>query len=191
MHLAGKAGIDAAVKYGLRPTASSGHFSRHLDSVLRWRKHDHSLLSVSVPTFSRATSCRTVSQVPFHTFHEHLALDFADEVGARTRLRETATSGRLPPCYYQHPVVREAAGNQWVIPLAVCLDFVPYAVNDSVLGIWVVNLMNDRRYLHSVLRRRSLCLCGCKGWCSLHPLFMSLVWCLRALAAGTLPAKGP
>ena len=144
MHLAGKAGIAEAVRYGHRPGANSGHYSRHLDPILRWRKHDASLLAINVPTFSRSMICRTVTKMPIFAVHEHLAYDFANEVGGRTRLREAVQEQRLPPCYYNHPVVR-SAGESWVIPLAVYLDFVPYAINDSVLGIWVVNLMNERQ----------------------------------------------
>eukprot|EP00974_Lingulodinium_polyedra_P055833 5369529-Lingulodinium_polyedra.AAC.1 len=77
--------------------------------------------------------------MPIVTVHELLPYDFAQEVGSRTRLREAVEQNHLPPVYYQHPVVAAALqrGECNVIPLAVYMDFVPYAANDSVLGIWV------------------------------------------------------
>ena len=42
--------------------------------------------------------------------------------------------GGLPPCYWDHPVVREAAEGEIVIPVAVYADGAPYSLNDSVIG---------------------------------------------------------
>jgi hypothetical protein len=112
----------------------------------------------------------------------------ASEVGERTRLREAIASKSLPSCYYKHPVVMSASEDELVIPIAVYLDFVPYALNDSVLGLWVQNMINDRRYLFAVFRKRTACICGCRAWCSLHALLSALAWSLRAMAVGKWPS---
>ena len=98
-----------------------------------------------------------------------------------TRLREKKNSGDLPRIYLQHPVVT-ANPNEPVIPLALFVDAVPYAQNDSVLGWWGLNLLTGQRYLYGILRKRVMCRCGCKGWCGYHVLLRYTTWCLQALA---------
>jgi hypothetical protein len=44
--------------------------------------------------------------------------------------------------------------------------------------------------LSVVFRKRFLCKCGCKGWCSMYPIFAFLHWGFRALAEGTHPLDG-
>ena len=186
MYWAGKAGITSANKYGFRPDASSGHYSRHLDPILKFKSHNETLYEIGVAGLNKAELSRVVLQIPVAPPHEALPYDAASEVGFRTKLREAITSNSLPPCYYKHPVVTGSPGDL-VIPIAIYLDFVPYAENDSVLGLWIHNLINDRRYIFAVFRRRTACICGCRSWCSIYGLLTALAWSLRALARGQWP----
>eukprot|EP00969_Alexandrium_andersonii_P272161 12028610-Alexandrium_andersonii.AAC.1 len=56
------------------------------------------------------------------------------------KMNEAMSSGTLPEAYFQHPVVkRHGAGR--VCPLALYCDDVPYSGTDSVLGVWIENLL--------------------------------------------------
>ena len=60
----------------------------------------------------------------------------------RTRLRETIEERRFPPCYYANPLVQAhglggGGGGDIVFGAwALFIDGVPYAVGDSMLGLW-------------------------------------------------------
>ena len=77
------------------------------------------------------------------------------------------------------------------IPLALFLDGVQYANRDSMLVINVTNLLTEQKHVVAVLRKRLMCgkkaSCGCRGWCSLWPLWQFLSWSLGALAVATYP----
>ena len=186
MWWAGKGGLREAIPYGFRPGAPSGHYSRHLDPLLGFKQHNKSLYEIDVPGHSKADLSRTQLTMPVAPVHEVMGQAF-EEVGFRTRLREAVASKALPPCYFQHPTVR-ANPDELVAPASIYLDFVPYSQTDSLLCIWLVSVFTEQRFLFAVLRKRSICQCGCKGWCSLNALFRALVWSLKALASGKWPS---
>ena len=188
MFFAGRAGLGKCKKYGHRPGAPSGHYARHLDPILGFKHFNTKFYEVKIPSHSKVDMSRTMHTSPMLMPHETLIYDMIAEPGAITKLNEQVTSNSLPPCYYEHVVVRNNAGmSQHVVPIDVYLDFVPYTITDSVLGVWVHNIITNRRYLVAVLRKRTLCTCGCKGWCSFHSLFAALTWSLRSLAHGRWP----
>eukprot|EP00969_Alexandrium_andersonii_P301299 13320150-Alexandrium_andersonii.AAC.1 len=39
------------------------------------------------------------------------------------------------------------------------------------------------------IRKKRLCRCGCRGWCTLDPLFRWVHWVIAALACGVFPAR--
>eukprot|EP00974_Lingulodinium_polyedra_P057325 5515057-Lingulodinium_polyedra.AAC.1 len=80
-----------------------------------------------------------------------------------------------------------AGGDTPVFPLALYLDGVGYQNRDSCLGIWVVNLVTNRRHLFSVTRKRDRCRCGCGSWCTLHALMSFTAWVVEVLATGRYP----
>ena len=73
------------------------------------------------------------------------------------------------------------------MPLSLYMDGVPYSKTDSMLGIWAYNEISKMRHLMVILRRRCWCRCGCKGWCSLFPIWKFVAWCFNALALGRMP----
>ena len=118
--------------------------------------------------------------------HELLAQELAENPQILRDLRESVERGDWPPSYTEHPVVRSAPAGT-VLPLAVYLDGVPFSKSDGFLAFWVYNLLTMRRHLVAVLRKSFACTCGCKRWCSLHPIFSFLHWTLAALAHGAFP----
>ena len=127
----------------------------------------------------------TIDTLPLH---EQLAEELEGDPACRLTLAQWRIEGRLPPTYWQHPVTQDASGEA-VMPFALYLDGVPYSQTDSVLGMWGVNLVTGKRFLFAALRKKLCCQCGCRGWCTLHPLFALAAWSLRALAAGVWPTR--
>ena len=62
-------------------------------------------------------------------------------------------------------------------------------MEDGVLGIWLVNFLTGERFLLVVLRKKLWCTCGCRGWCTLFPIFAFIIWSLRAMAAKLHPTE--
>ena len=72
--------------------------------------------------------------------------------------------------------------------MSLYLDAVPYSQTDSVLGIWLTDMLNQKRYCMALVRKKLACRCGCKGWCTLHAVFLFVKWVIQALSLGVYPA---
>eukprot|EP00959_Pyramimonas_sp_CCMP1952_P332137 6954662-Pyramimonas_sp.AAC.1 len=73
------------------------------------------------------------------------------------------------PVYADNPTVRQAYadGLQRPLPPAFYLDGVQYQAQaagraDTVLGLWVINMLSGRRHLVSALKGLDQCGCGCR-----------------------------
>jgi hypothetical protein len=179
-YYASRAGATGPVAtYALRPDASSGHFQRHVDKAANLRDPDQ-FYHLEVPGFRRV---RTTMQVEVLLPHEQLHKEVCDSPGLRERLRNAT----WPASFAQHPVVRAARG-QPVLPLALYLDGAQYSkAGASVLVFVVVNLLSGLRHLVCVLDKRRVCKCGCRGWCTFHPIMAFLRWSFAVLASGLHP----
>ena len=101
------------------------------------------------------------------------------------------------PAYCQHPVVvtEVSNGRPKPLPVGIYLDGIRYLLQaagrqDTVLGVWLINLVSGKRHLLCSQRSSDTCLCGCRGWDSLYPLLLTVQWMLRAMTVGkTPPAK--
>ena len=96
----------------------------------------------------------------------------------------------LPPAYHEHPAVvaaKLADPEAVTAPLCLYMDAVPYSQTDGVLGVWIECMATSAHWLCGVIRRRNICRCGCKGWCSYYPLFSTLLWSIRCLSLGVFP----
>ena len=76
-------------------------------------------------------------------------------------------------------------------PFAIFIDGLPYALDDSVIGFWNVDVITGVRQLSAILRKRRMCRCGCRGWCSLYPFFQSMRWQYESLSRGEYPLDRP
>ena len=94
----------------------------------------------------------------------------------------------LPDQYWDHPVVLQDP-ESLIYPIGIYIDGVPYSLTDGVIGFWMINLITQKRYLISLLRKRNICKCGCKGWCSIFQFFLELHWELEILADGKHPSR--
>jgi hypothetical protein len=186
MFWADKAGISEAKAFALRPEAPSGHASRKLRLALG-HTGSPGLYEAEMPGHARRDLERSSHSVSVLPLHEQLAQSLDGDVGALTKLAERRAADDLPLAYTQHKVVLDNPGDI-VIPIAVFLDAVPYSQTDSVLGCWGLNVLTGRRFLFSVIRKRHVCRCGCRGWCTYNVLFMLTRWSLESLALGVWPA---
>ena len=188
MYHAGRAGIHPANTFGLQPDSSSGHYSRKVKKKLGWGK-SADFYDLDVVGHAKHDLERTVHVVPTIPAHEQMSEDLKHDKKAADALRaRLGKEGGLPPSYYEHPVVRGAQPDELVWPIAIYLDGVPYSHTDGVIGFWFINLISGNRYLPSILRKRHMCQCGCRGWCTFFTIFLYLKWSLSALKDNTFPS---
>ena len=189
MHWAEKAGVGEAKKFALNPQASSGHFGRKLRSVLGYT-NSQGLYEMEVPGRQKHGIERCPVVLPCLPLHEQIASDLEESPRLTFAVREWIASKDVPPAYWEHPVVRSrTAAEPPPVPIAIFIDAVPYSLTDSILGFWGLNLLNQQRYLFAAVRKRHMCSCGCKTWCTMFPLHCLTRWSLEALAAGTWPSS--
>ena len=181
-----EAGIECAGAYALRPgSASQGHYSRKLKRTMGYDDCKE-IYELDIPGHRKHDLERTSHATATLPLHEQVAKHLETDVGTLTALAERIAADDLPEVYKNHEVVLANPDKQ-VVPLALFVDAVPYAANDSCLGWWCVSLLTGRRFLYGVQRKRYVCRCGCKGWCSYHPMLEFTSWSVRALAAGRMP----
>lgn len=178
-------------KAGFNPsTRSTGHFQRHLDSVLGVRMRNDSWYTLKVPSRSKGWAVRQVRATPVLLPHGELQAELEASGTYAAELQIAHDNGSLPPLFYNHP--GRALGNHALerlyAPLGIFIDGVRTIAGDAAIGFWLVNLITERRHLFAVLRKRCLCSCGCKGWCSYFVILDYLRWSLTALAKGLWPS---
>lgn len=184
---AGVRGADFA-SMAAAPDKSTGFYQKVVDRAL---PPFGPLYMVPTPVMQRSAVHREVRAVPVNPLHEAIAREVRQDPLILERVREH----RWPAAYTNHPLVVEARaqGKQWPLPLALYMDGVRYTAplagrSDSILGIWAYNGVTEKRHYLASLRAQDTCKCGCRGWCSLYPLMLSLAWSLRALAEGRRPS---
>ncbi|CAK0828552.1 unnamed protein product [Prorocentrum cordatum] len=188
MYYVGIAGIDKAAKVGMRPGSHSGNEQRKINDHIGRTQDRDEMYFLSLPCFDNSSLARSVRQLPVFVPHEQLDVGVGPH--ARTSLREAIDSNELPNSYAQHPVVvRHGSRDDPVRPLCLYLDGVPYSHTDSVIGVWVECFVDGARHLVAALRKKSLCRCGCRGWCSISALTSFLRWSFAAMADKRYPEK--
>ena len=165
LYWAGKAGIAEAKKYMINPDSSIGHFSRKFKAAVGHTEKRRDLYEADCAQYDTFSMSRVVSPLLLLPAHEQVAADLEEDAGARLKLSHARRNGELPPAYWTHPVVRGARDDELVMPFALFVDGVGYSLVDAVIGFWLVNLISGARFLFAVLRKKTICRCGCKGWC--------------------------
>ena len=56
------------------------------------------------------------------------------------------------------------------MPWCLYMDGVAYSLSDTVLGIWIYNMVTGTRMQIALIRKRIVCACGCRGWCAYWPI---------------------
>jgi len=184
-HWASKAGaLGAVANFALSPDSPSGHFQRKIDAAtgVCMSAEKARMYSVPVPQYSKCDAYRTnhdmVIQLPHEVLH--------DEIKNNPQATEVELEPEWTEAYETHPVV-QSHPDRGVVPYAMYLDGISFTKTDSLLGVFVYSLITLTRHLVAVFRKSHLCRCGCKGWCSLYPVFRVLRWSFECLAAGFFP----
>ena len=176
-------GADWAA-YGLPPDSQTGKYQRRLDELLPGAG---TLVPVKTPCIDRKEPIRSTMHLLVRPLHESLWEEVRDD----RDILEKVDRKVWPPCYENHRVVREcrARGDPSPVPLSLYLDGVRFTSplagrSDTALGIWGINLVSSKRHLIATLRSLDFCRCGCKGWCTLWPVYFFIAACLRCLVLG-------
>ena len=104
------------------------------------------------------------------------------------------------PVYTGHPVTKEiiSEGGSPPMPVTIFADGVRYSSQigvkaHSCIGVWCRFSFNERRHLLCAVRSQMLCSCGCRGWCSLLPIWShiahSLSICLSTQSTRLKPCQ--
>jgi len=171
-------------KYALRPGAPTGHYQRKVDSAsgVDLRQDAQEMYKIEVPQHSKYDLSGTPHAMVVRPPHEELT----KEVEKDSALLDPLEGEEWAQNYHQHPVVLRNPGRK-ILPYAFYLDGISFGVRDSLLGLFVYNLRSKTRHLCAILRRSHMCQCGCRGWCSLYPIFEFLRWSFECLAVGSYP----
>jgi hypothetical protein len=161
------AGMPGIVKdYGLPPGRQPGKYQRHLNPLLGFDARRASAYQLKVPGQTATDFGRAELTLPMVPPREAADQDVQEDSSAAVRLQDAIDTDSLPPSYWAHPIVRAATSP--VMPYGLYLDGVPYSQTDSVLGVWLFNMITGVRMLIALMPKKVACACGCKGWCSYH-----------------------
>ena len=179
-----------ATELALKPSSPTGHFQRHLDKCLGLLDYvDEHSYTLRLPGTDRHSESREVFDIPVVPPHEALADELGKATGAKEKLAEAIANREWGRAYMEHPVVQRAPTGQVVWPLALYVDGVPFQRRDSLVAFVGYSLVTQTRHLLAVLRKSSMCTCGCLGWCSVAPVFAMLHWSFGAMARATAPTR--
>ena len=189
MYYAGNAGLGKSRKLGMPPGKPSGHYSRKVRRHIGRHEDRKEMYLLPTTCFYQAALARAERHVPVFVPHEQLYSDAVSEE-MRTRLREAITNEELPRSYYEHPLVRQYnTMEDPMLPLNVYMDGVPYSHTDSVIGIFIENFISGQRYAIGVIRKKLLCRCGCRGFCSINAILSFVAWSFRCMRDGYFPSR--
>ena len=180
----------AASKYGMKPNLPEHRYQRKLDGVLGFKQQDAKLMHITVPGQGKHDLHCTERTLPVLPPHESILEEVSENPSLQENLGLYAGGEDWDLTSYRGHVVTQQPGPP-VFPIVLYFDGVPYSKTDSILGIWVYNEVSGRRHMAVILRKRNFCKCGCKGWCTLWPVWRMLHWSFAALARGRHPTERP
>jgi len=174
----------AVGSWGMRPDAQSGHYQRHIDQKLKVSSRRNSMFKLPLPLYSKHSRGRIIRDVSVQVPHEVLDAEARADMCYPDTLARAVRERSLPPAYY------DGGGADDVGAAALYTDGVQFSKKDSVLGIWIYNVLLGTRHLCVPLRKSWLCRCGCRGWCTLVVVFEFLAWSLDCAKRGVFPEDG-
>ena len=185
----GGLGGDSLKKLAKKPgDPHTGHYSAKFDSATGQNLNDPNFCYVTMPVYSPAEGARITR--PVCTLPPQLTLE--DECNSYADFDSALAKyvADMPPAYTTHPVVEKSPPGT-VLPLAMYMDGVQYTVRGNLIGVWLVNMVSERRHLVLTLRKGVVCKCGCHGWCTYWQVFHYLNWCCEVLASGVHAVAHP
>ena len=189
-HYATIAGLTGpATEFSFRLDAPTGHYNRHLNTVLKLNEAMSGSYTVSVPGQDKYELGRVSIPMPCFLPHECLSEEIDNTPEMVDKLRASRANNEWPDAFVEHPVSRDAPPGADVWPLCLYVDGIPLHRRDGVLAFYAYNMISETRHLLFALRRSQLCNCGCLGWCSLHQVWTVLMWSFACLARGQWPSR--
>lgn len=135
---AARAGAAGAVtRFAFRPNAPTGHYQRHLDSVLLVRTRGDAYYKIGVPMHLKHELGRRVRDTPVQVPHEVLDAEARATEGLGEKLAAAGENHEWSELYHSHPVVREA-GPAATLPIALYLDGIRFLKRESLLGVFLL-----------------------------------------------------
>ena len=185
-HLSGAP--DRVGQLGFPPNKPSGHYQRHLDCVLQTKMHGE-WYTVQVPGHNKHDQSRCVRPTPVLLPYDEVVEEVITSPAFASDLSAKVSSGDLPDAFYDHPNRNRHVDGIMDVPIGLFVDAVPTVKRDSCIGFFLFNIITQTRFLIAVLRKRCLCHCGCRGWCSYFAIWDYLRWALTAFAVGYYPLQ--
>ena len=186
---ASKAGaVGPACDLAVRPNQASGEFSRHFDKWTGSGARSMTTYPVPMARRMRFEASRRWTPLPMNL----LSMALSEELSApgndmAAKLAAAVAAKDLPAAYFSHDAVRSSTG--LVHPYSIYMDAVPFTRTDSILGIFAQLLLSDTRHLLFSVRKTEMCGCGCKGLCTLQPMFEAMAWDCETMLRGTWPLQ--
>ena len=181
MWWASKARIAEADEYKKDPTSQSGKFHDHLRRHLPIYNDTDHLYDLHIPTFTKKTVQKDKHRLSVAPPHEWFDDDVGNDGTMIFKLEEAKSQNNC----------RQGTGPTGTLSCSSICNLrrcVPYSHDDSVIGFWVVNMLTQGRYFVAAVRKKLLCQCGCRGWCTFFPLFEMLRWSCSVVAEGMRPS---
>ena len=180
-----RAGVKAAASLSFKPNAVTGHYQRHLDTVLKTNAMD--LYEIPAACHCKFDVVRTNKNFEALVPHEGLKHE-VDTIGLRVFQDNMQDTG-LSELYRDHPLFQECLLNNdpLPIPLALYVDGVPFTNSDSFIGFWIEVLPTKTRHIVCLLRKSDLCKCGCRGYDTIFAVWMFIRWSLVHMVSGKSP----
>ena len=184
-----KAGIhnDRLKAISSPPSASGGTASDKFDRALGTKPRDASHYHIGMGIKGRFEFQRSWSYVPTVPPHEALIEELAETPGNLDGFRTARRFGELPSLYSNHPVVVANPGID-VLPISIYCDGVSFGRTETCLAFWVHFLLSPKSHLVAVVRKSEMCNCGCRGWCTVRPIWEMIRWSCLAMQQGTWPS---
>ena len=121
---AGKAGLAAVRRWSFRPDAPSGHYQRHLDTMLGSKLNRKDRYHVSIPAYQKHERGRTIRQTPVQMPYEVLDVEANTDPYFLDTLTNAIDNDELPPLY------KTCAGDGRIAsPVALYTDGVQFFKN--------------------------------------------------------------
>ena len=186
---AGVGGLRADVPtFGRKPGTGHGHCTRHLNKLLGFEETKQKGYSLEVPGHRKHDLGRSKFNMEAVPPHESILREAEEDPTIMVRLQEAKAANQLPPSYTQHCIV-ESSPDEDVLPMSLYMDGLPYSHTDSVVGVWLINMISGMRHMVAVIRKRICCKCGCRSFCTFNALHRFIHWSLSALADKMYPQR--
>ena len=181
--------------WGLPPGRPTGHYQRTIDTAIK----DLNItgvtpMTLTVPGQHPRKRRRCDLEVEARPMHELLHDETFKSDTSRRDMIDAISSRKWPRVYSQHHVVRHAAAGEIVVPCGVFIDGAQYGGrasgrSKSQLIVSLVNLATGTRHVSLAFRKHLACKCGCRGHCSMWPIYEFVAWCIRAMRDGKFPDR--